>query len=130
MGYCLAIHHTVRALCVAQREWHEGMISDLFETKANFNRQRSHQKTVYNGRSAFMRARGLNAVAVKPLWDALPQVDKDWWSDEGRRMTIEADDLYSFGITCFILMGHLTRIVIYSNPRATGDYSASIVIFA
>ena len=78
------------------------MIEEVFETKANFNRQRRHQKTVYNGRSAFMRARGLNAVTVKPVWNALSEAERAWWSDEGKRLTIDASGLYAFGINFFL----------------------------
>ena len=88
---------------MAQRERREGLTEEVFETKAKFNRLRRHQKTVYNGRFAFARARGLDEVTVEPFRNALPHADRDWWSGEGKRLTVEADDLYSFGIYCFYI---------------------------
>ena len=83
---------------MSQREWHEGMIEEVFKTKANFNRLRNRPKTVYNGRSALMRERGLNAVTVKPVWNALTQVEQGNWSHHGKQLTLHADVFCVFGM--------------------------------
>ena len=74
---------------VAQSEWHDGMIRDLFKTKSNFRKQRRAMNAVYNGRSAFMKAKGLNAVSVKPVWDRLPGIEKERWAEIAHQLNEE-----------------------------------------
>ena len=82
----------MRSMRMEQTDWHTRMIEDIFQTKANFNRQRRQQKTVYNGRSAFMRFHSLSATSVKVRWDALPQKEKDYWADIAKRLNEDAAD--------------------------------------
>ena len=44
---------------------------NLFKTKQGFTGARRKTRVSYNGRSAYMRAHGLNAVSVKEPWNAL-----------------------------------------------------------
>ena len=77
---------------MAQQEWHAKMIEDLFGTMANFRKERRAHNTVYNGRSAFMKHHGLNAVNVKSKWNALTANEKAYWALEARRLNDEAAD--------------------------------------
>lgn len=79
---------------MSQEEWYDVMITTLFETKANFRKQRRSQNTVYNGRSAFMKSRGLNAVSVKPIWDKLSVDVKTYWAQVAHQTNEEASDKY------------------------------------
>ena len=91
---CTLVPHPIRALTVAQEEWYDNMIVTLFETKANFRKKRRSQNTVYNGMSAFMKAKGLNAVSAKPIWDSLSRAQKDHWAQVARQMNSGAADVY------------------------------------
>ena len=56
---------SVRSLSITPEEWHADMVRKLFQNKANFRRERRLCSATYNGRSASMRAKGLNAVTVQ-----------------------------------------------------------------
>ena len=82
-------------MSVAQEQWHEGMISNIFGTKANFRKERRARNTVYNGRSAFMKAKGLNAISVKPIWDRLSVEKKNYWTLVAQHLSEAAADRFS-----------------------------------
>ena len=50
---------------MAQEEWQAESVTALFKTKSNFRRERRLCNAVYNGRSAYMKFKKLNATNVK-----------------------------------------------------------------
>ena len=75
-----------------QQEWHGKMVKDLFGAHANFRKERRKRRTVYNGRSAFVKHFGLNAVTVKPSWGAITSNEIAYWALEAIRLNDEAAD--------------------------------------
>ena len=41
-----------------------------------------------------MKANGLNALSVKPIWDKIPQAEKDQWAQIAQHLNEEADGVY------------------------------------
>lgn len=82
---------------LAQDEWQKERLGAIFKTKAAFNKARRSTKTVYNSRSAHMKARGLNAVDVKDDWRKVKNGSEDGaWLAEAKRLGIEGSSLVTF----------------------------------
>ena len=97
-GYSkVCIRRNVRAMIMAQDDWHGGTAEAPPKTKANFWKVRGSQNSTYNGRSAYMKHSGPNVVTVKPFRNALTPSQKAHWELVASRLNAESDDLLSFG---------------------------------
>ena len=84
---------TVKSLCDAQENWNAERLKDIFKTKSAFNKERRKQKTVYNSRSAYMKAHGLNAVTVKDDWEKIKNAAEDpIWLAHAHELTSEGSE--------------------------------------
>ena len=59
-------------MTLRQKEWHSGVMKNVFKTRANFNRMRRKKRIIYNGRSAFMKVKGKSVQDVRFLTTHLP----------------------------------------------------------
>ena len=66
--YLVACAVYTKTFCDEQERWHASKMKDLFKPKQEFAKQRGKPRVVYSARSAFTKARGLNATSVQEPW--------------------------------------------------------------
>lgn len=88
-------------------------MKDLFGTKESFTKERRKSRVSYNSRSAFMKANSLNASQAKEPWNEIKRgPDVPIWKAEGKRMTIEGNNVYIRYIYCFYFFDIRVHVVV------------------
>ena len=85
-----------------QEAWRAQRMEDISKTKQSFAKERRKSRVSYNRRSAFMKARSLNAVSFKEPWSAAkwgPSVPI--WRAESFRLTSEGGNVYVRNVNLF-----------------------------
>ena len=91
----LSNNWSVKSFCDAQEAWQSHRMKTLFKTKHGFTETRRKSRASYNGRSAYMRTHGLNAVSVKEPWNSVKaEGNPAMWRGAAARMSQEGNNVY------------------------------------
>ena len=82
---------TVWGIKTAQEEWRIEMIRSLLSTKSNFRRERRARNAIYNGRSAFARAKFLNVTTAQNFRGKHAERGEEFRALVARHLNVEAD---------------------------------------
>ena len=82
---------------LAQESRHGERSKAIFKTKCAFNKDRMRAKTVYNSRSAYMKAHGANAVDVQEEQKTVKDASGGRnWLDGAQRLSAAGSNFVTF----------------------------------
>ena len=81
---------------MAQEECPAEMVRKLFRNKANFRREPRLRRATYNGRAAFIRAKGLGDVAAQEAWRRLVNEWELRRDNVARELNVSAAESFIF----------------------------------
>ena len=94
---------SVKSFCDDHESRHAKRMNDLFKTKRAFAKERRKSRAPYSRRSAFMKARSLNAVAVMEPRGAWKEgVGLPIWQTESVRVSSGGNSVYARNIILFV----------------------------